>query len=89
MVTVGLNLHRRYITACAVDDTGGVLAEARRLDPSLDALGSWLSTLPQPLTVALEATLLVWLGPVRAIPIEEAATARNFRTKCRLLRISR
>jgi hypothetical protein len=36
MVTVGLNLHRRYITACAVDDTGGVLAEARRLDPTLD-----------------------------------------------------
>lgn len=57
MVTVGLDLHKRYITACALDDAGTVLAEHRRLEPSLDALGRWLGALPQPLTVALEATL--------------------------------
>ena len=57
MVTVGLDLHKRYITACAVDDSGIVLAEHRRLEPSLDTLGRWLGALPQPLTVALEATL--------------------------------
>ena len=39
MVTVGLDLHKRYITACAIDDAGTVLAEIRRLEPSLDALG--------------------------------------------------
>jgi transposase len=57
MVTVGLDLHKRYITACAMDDAGTVLAEHRRLEPSLDALVRWLGALPQPLTVALEATL--------------------------------
>ncbi|MGQ0766946.1 MAG: IS110 family transposase [Gemmatimonadota bacterium] len=57
MVTVGLDLHKRYITACALDDTGVVLAEHRRLDPTMDALGPWLAALPQPVTVALEATL--------------------------------
>jgi transposase len=57
MVTVGLDRHKRYITACALDASGAVLAEHRRLEPSLDALGAWLEVLPQPLTVALEATL--------------------------------
>ena len=57
MVTVGLDLHKRYITAAAVDDAGTVLAEHRRLEPSLDALGRWLGAFPPPLTVALEATL--------------------------------
>jgi transposase len=57
MVTVGLDLHKRYITACAIDANGAVLAEVRRLDPTVDALGRWLGALPQPLTVALEATL--------------------------------
>ena len=57
MVTVGLDLHKRYITACALDDAGTVLAEHRRLEPSLEALGRWLAALPQPRTVALEATL--------------------------------
>ena len=38
MVTVGLDLHKRYITACALDALGTVLAEHRRLEPSLDAL---------------------------------------------------
>jgi hypothetical protein len=57
MVTVGLDLHKRYITACALDASGAVLAEHRRLEPTLDALGVWLEVLPQPLTIALEATL--------------------------------
>jgi len=57
MVTIGLDLHKRYITACALDDAGTVLAEHRRLEPSLDALGRWLGALPQLMTVALEATL--------------------------------
>ena len=34
-----------------------MVAEARRLDPSVEALGGWLGALPQPLTIALEATL--------------------------------
>lgn len=57
MVTVGLDLHKRYITACALDVAGTGLAASRRLDASLEALGRWLDALPQPLTIALEATL--------------------------------
>jgi transposase len=57
MVTVGLDLHKRYITGCALDPSGSVLSEHRRLEPSLDALGRWLGGLPQPVTVAMEATL--------------------------------
>jgi len=57
MVTVGLDLHKRYITACALDDAGTVLAESRRLEPTMDTLGRWVGALPQPLTIALEATL--------------------------------
>jgi hypothetical protein len=48
---------KRYITACAIDDAGTVVAESRRLDATLDALGRWLSALPQPGTGALEGSL--------------------------------
>ena len=72
MVTVGLDLHKRYITAGALDDTGTVLAEHRRLEPGLDALGRWVGALPQPITVVLEATLYWhWL--------ERQLTARGLR----------
>jgi transposase len=57
MVTVGLDLHKRYITACALDALGAVRAEHRRLEPSLDGLCQWLEALGQPVLVAMEATL--------------------------------
>jgi transposase len=57
MVTVGRELHKRYITACALDAAGRVLAEHRRLEPSLDTLGRWLEGFPQPVQVAMAATL--------------------------------
>lgn len=71
MVTVGLDLHKGYITACALNETGMVLAEHRRLEPSLDALGRWLGGLAQPLLVAREATVYWhWM--------ERQLTARGF-----------
>lgn len=71
MITVGLDLHKRYITACALDGSGTVLAEHRRLEPSLDALGRWLGGLAQPVRVVMEATLYWhWL--------ERQLTARGF-----------
>jgi hypothetical protein len=63
MVYVGLDLHKRYITACALDADGRVLAEDRRL-PTIDitALRAWLGDLSGPVTVVLEATLFwAWL----------------------------
>ena len=62
MTTVGLDLHKRYITACALDEDGGLLAECRRLRPDLATLTEWLAALPKPVTVAMEATLYwAWL----------------------------
>lgn len=62
MLWVGLDLHKRYITACAVDDAGGVVAEHRRLPADAPALLAWLTALPGPVTVAMEATLYwAWL----------------------------
>jgi len=57
MTFVGLDLHKRDLTACALDASGTVLAEARQLPVSLDALNAFLLGLATPITVAMEATL--------------------------------
>ena len=59
---VGFDLHKHYITACALDDAGQVVAEQRRLPPAVDALVAWLKALGDAVTVAMEATLYwAWL----------------------------
>lgn len=60
MVYVGLDLHKRYITGCALSDEGRVLAQVTRLSPTWDALAAWLHGLGPALTVVLEATLYCW-----------------------------
>ena len=63
MTFVGLDLHKRYFTACALDAGGTVLVEAKRLPTTLDALGGFLAPLDAPVTVAMEATLYwAWLA---------------------------
>lgn len=62
MIYVGLDLHKRYITACALDALGQLLAEERRLATDLVTLLGWLGRLTAPVTVVLEATLYwAWL----------------------------
>src|ERR1043166_5599410 len=56
MLWVGLDLHKHYITACAMDETGVILAEHRRLPADDTTLLGWLGALPGPVTVAMEAT---------------------------------
>jgi transposase len=64
MTTVGLDLHKRYITACALDADGHIIAEHRRLRPELGELTAFLSRLPGPVSIAMEATLYwAWLQP--------------------------
>ncbi len=59
---VGLDLHKRYITACALDDDGQVVAEHRRLPADAVPLVAWLQALGDAVTVAMEATLYwAWL----------------------------
>src|ERR1041385_6367466 len=57
MTFVGFDLHKRYITACALDDAGTVVAECRQLATSITTVREWLGVLPAPITVAMEATL--------------------------------
>jgi hypothetical protein len=57
MTFVGLDLHKRYITACALDAVGVIVGELRRLPVSLEALLDFLRGFPQPVTVGMEATL--------------------------------
>ena len=57
MIFVGSDLHKRYITACALDASGAPVAEIRQLSTSWPHVRTWLSALPGPVTVAMEATL--------------------------------
>src|SRR5437867_10387389 len=62
MYYVGLDLHTKYITGCALDSQGAVVATERRLPPVLETMLGWLAPLGQPVAVALEATLYwAWL----------------------------
>ena len=51
MAFVGFDLHKRYITACALDESGAILAEIRQLSTSLEPVLAWLGALPGPVTV--------------------------------------
>jgi transposase len=63
MTFVGFDLHKRYITACALDDEGAVVAECRQLTTAIGTVLDWLAALPAPVTVAMEATLYwEWLA---------------------------
>ncbi len=57
MVTVGLDLHKRYMTACAVDDAGTVVAEHRRARAQPRCVRPLARRAPAPAHRALEATL--------------------------------
>lgn len=71
MIFVGLDLHKRYITACAVDTAGSVIAAERRLPTDWTALGHWLAALRGPVTVVLESCLYCWW-------LERALTAAGY-----------
>jgi transposase len=62
MYYVGLNLHKRYVTACVIDKDGAVVARERRLGTGIDVLLGWLMPLGAEAAVAQEATLYwAWL----------------------------
>ena len=54
MIFVGLDLHKRYVTPCAIDADGQLIAEARRVGPDLPIVSGWLGRLTGPVTVVLE-----------------------------------
>jgi hypothetical protein len=42
MTFVGLDLHKRYITACALDGNGAVVGERRQLATTVETVLDWL-----------------------------------------------
>jgi transposase len=57
MTFVGFDIHKRYITACALNADGAVIAEVRQLSTALETILTWLAQQPTPISIALEATL--------------------------------
>ena len=55
MYYVGLDLHKRYVTACALDSAGQMVATERRLPTALEPLVRWFQDLGGPATVAIFA----------------------------------
>lgn len=59
---VGIDLHKRYVSVCALAKSGEVVSERRRLSNTAEAILTWLGELERPVAVALEATLhWAWL----------------------------
>src|SRR5882762_6017646 len=61
MYYIGLDVHKKTISYCVKDGSGRIYAEAEIPATRLD-LDMWMKTLPQPWTVAMEATIFTaWI----------------------------
>lgn len=59
---VGIDVHKRYLTVCALNKSGEVVSERRRLGNTAEAVLEFVGELERPVSVALEATLhWAWL----------------------------
>ena len=59
---IGLDVHKKAISYCVKDASGRVYQEGK-LEATHCELDSWMRTLPQPWTVAMEATIFTgWIG---------------------------
>lgn len=47
MTFVGFDLHKGYITDCALDEAGVILAEVRQLSTAFEAVLAWLGAAPR------------------------------------------
>jgi hypothetical protein len=56
MYYIGLDVHKKTISYCVKDGGGGIYAECS-IPATRLALDMWMKTLPQPWTVAMEATI--------------------------------
>src|SRR5947209_13970263 len=61
MYSIGLDVHKRTISYC-VKDAAGHVQQAVKLRGTRCDLDSWMATLPQPRTIAMEATIFTgWI----------------------------
>jgi len=58
---IGLDIHKKTISYCAKDVSGKVLSEGK-INATRQGLDEWMRTLPEPWTVAMEATMFTgWI----------------------------
>ena len=61
MYYIGLDVHKKTISYCSKDVSGQVQREGK-IAATLHELDCWMKTLPQPWTVAMEATIFTsWI----------------------------
>src|SRR4051812_18206480 len=61
MYYIGLDVHKKTISYCIKDASGHVQGEGK-IEASRRELDCWMKTLPQPWTIALEATIFTgWI----------------------------
>jgi len=61
MYYIGLDVHKKTISYCVKDASGQVLQEGK-IGATRGELDSWMKTLPQPWSVAMEATIFTgWI----------------------------
>jgi hypothetical protein len=61
MYYIGLDVHKKTISYCVKDGSGRIHAEGKIPTTRFD-LDRWMKTLPQPWTVAMEATIFTgWI----------------------------
>ena len=61
MYYIGLDVHKKTISYCVKDGSGRIYA-AGSIPATRLALDMWMKTLPQPWTVAMEATIFTaWI----------------------------
>ena len=61
MYYVGLDVHKRTISYCVKDAAGHVYQEGK-IGSTRRELDAWIKTLPQPRTIAMEATIFTgWI----------------------------
>ena len=83
MYYIGLDVHRKTISFCVKDAAGRVLQEGR-IGSSRHELDAWIRTLPQPRTIAMEATIFTgWiydhlLPHAEAVKVPQVDAARAF-----------
>ena len=56
MYYIGLDVHKKTISCC-VNDVSGRIQQQGTIPATRTELSSWMDTLPQPWTVAMEATI--------------------------------
>src|ERR1700729_106793 len=65
MYYIGLDVHKRTISYCVKDAAGRVQMEGK-IGSTRRELDSWIKTLPQPRTIAMEATIFGRQGDAHA-----------------------